>query len=207
MSTPDRPPTTPVTTPAGTPASTQTGDQMTVDTSPPDGATPPGTAQPEAPERDLAQLGLAALLVVVGVYTVYDASTLTVGFADPVGPKAFPYVIGTVMTLLGALLAVAALRGDVPEPDSGEDIDLSQKSDWLTVAKLVGVLVFTIATVDFLGWAITGAVLFAGATWSLGSKTPVRDVLIGVVLSVGSWYAFHVGLGIPLTPGILDGIL
>jgi putative tricarboxylic transport membrane protein len=24
---------------------------------------------------------------------------------------------------------------------------------------------------------------------------------------VGSWYGFHEGLGIPLTPGILDGIL
>jgi putative tricarboxylic transport membrane protein len=67
--------------------------------------------------------------------------------------------------------------------------------------------VFTIATVDVLGWTITGAVLFAGSTWALGSRTLVRDVLIGAVLSVTSWYAFYVGLGIPLSAGILDGIL
>jgi len=35
----------------------------------------------------------------------------------------------------------------------------------------------------------------------------VRDVIVGLVLAVASWYAFYVGLGIPLTPGVLDGIL
>jgi putative tricarboxylic transport membrane protein len=27
------------------------------------------------------------------------------------------------------------------------------------------------------------------------------------VLSVSSWYFFYVALGVPLTPGLLDGIL
>ena len=61
--------------------------------------------------------------------------------------------------------------------------------------------------VSFLGWAITGALLFAGTAWVLGSRTPVRDLIIGTVLSVGSFYAFYVGLGVPIPPGILDGIL
>ena len=90
---------------------------------------------------------------------------------------------------------------------NGEDIDLTEPADWMTVVKLVGILVFTIATINLLGWAITGAILFAGSAWALGSRTPIRDVLIGAVLSVGIWYAFYVGLGIPLGPGLLDGIL
>ena len=73
--------------------------------------------------------------------------------------------------------------------------------------KLVGALVFTIATVGWLGWAISGAVLFVGSAWALGSRTLLRDVLVGAVLSVGSWYLFYVGLDIPLTPGVLDGVL
>lgn len=162
---------------------------------------------PAAPRRDLAQLGLAAVLAVVGALTVYDATTLGTGFADPVGPRVFPYVIGTGMVVLAVLLAVAALRGDVPEAEGGEDVDLTSDTDWLTVAKLVAVLLFTIATVDVLGWAISGALLFAGSAWSLGSRTLLRDVLVGAVLAVASWYAFYVGLGIPLAPGILDGIL
>ena len=156
---------------------------------------------------DTAQYGLAALLVVVGLYTVYDATTLTVGFGDPVGPRAFPYVVGSVLAVLGVLLALATARGSRGEPEGGEDVDLAQGSDWVTVARLVGVVAFTIATVDLLGWAVTGAVLFAGGAWALGSRTLVRDVVVGLVLAVGSWYAFYVGLGIPLTPGLLDGVL
>ena len=44
---------------------------------------------------------------------------------------------------------------------------------------------FAIATVDLLGWAITGAVLFAGAAWALGSRTLVRDVLVAAYLGTG----------------------
>lgn len=160
-----------------------------------------------APSVDRAQLGLAAVLLVAGAYTVYDATTLAVGFADPVGPRLFPYVVGSVLMVLSVLLAVATLRGDRPEAEAGEDVDIDQPADWLTVAKLVAVLVFTIATVGLLGWAISGALLFAGAAWSLGSRTVIRDLIVGVVLSVVSWYGFFVGLGIPLSPGILDGIL
>jgi len=156
---------------------------------------------------DKAQYGVAALLAVVGAYTVYDATTLNVGFGDPVGPRAFPYVIGTVLVVLAVLLAVATARGDVPEAEAGEDVDLTQRADWTTVLKLVAALVFTIATVDWLGWAISGAVVFAGSAWALGSRTLVRDVLVGAVLAVSSWYLFYSVLDIPLSPGVLDGVL
>ena len=167
----------------------------------------PLAAPAEQPRRDLAQLGLAAVTAVVGAYTMYDASTLRVGFADPVGPRIFPYVIGAGLLITSVLLAVSALRGDLPEAEGGEDVDLDVRADWVTVAKLVGIIGVTIATVGFLGWAISGAILFAGSTWALGSRTLIRDVIVGCVLSVVSWYAFYVGLGIPLSAGILDGIL
>jgi putative tricarboxylic transport membrane protein len=162
---------------------------------------------PRSEGRDLAQLGLAGFLVLAGAVTVWDATRLEVGFADPVGPQAFPYVVGTGSLLLGLALGVAALLGSRGEVEGGEDVDLDQASDWTTVARLIGVLALTVLTVGWLGWAISGALLFAGSAWSLGSRTVVRDVIVGAVLSVGSWYAFVVGLGVPLAPGILDGIL
>jgi putative tricarboxylic transport membrane protein len=156
---------------------------------------------------DRAQYVLAAALAVVGAYTIVDARGLAVGFGDPVGPRVFPYAIGTGMIVLAVLLAVATSRGDVAQGEEGEDIDLTTPPDWVTVGKLVGVLVLNLLTVNLLGWAVNGAWLFAGCAWALGSRTPVRDVVVGAVLSVGSWYFFYVGLDVPLTPGILDGIL
>jgi putative tricarboxylic transport membrane protein len=164
-------------------------------------------AAARARERDMAQLGLAAMLVVVGAYTFYDATTLRVGFGDPVGPRLFPYAIGAVTVVLGVLLVLATFRGDIPRAEGGEDVDLRQPADWVTVLKLVGVLLFTVLTVSFIGWAISGALLFVGAAWALGSSTLVRDVIVGAVLSVSSWYFFHEVLGVILPAGILDGVL
>lgn len=165
---------------------------------------------PAAPARvvDKAQYGLAAFLVVVGGYVLHDASTLEAGFADqPVQPYAVPYVVGAALVLLGVLLTVATARGDVAEAEDGEDVDLSGGSDWRTVGLLSAVFVTNIVLIDWLGWAITGALLFAGAAAVLGSRTHVRDLAIGAALSVGTWYGFYVGLGIPIPAGILDGIL
>lgn len=105
------------------------------------------------------------------------------------------------------LLAVATARGDRPEAEEGEDVDLSQGADQRTVGMLGAVLVANLVLIDWLGWAITGALLFAGATYALGSRTIVRNLAIGAALSVGSWYGFYVGLGVPIPAGILDGVL
>ena len=170
----------------------------------------PPAADPSAPHAvppDRGQYGVAALLAAVGAWALVDARSLDVGFGDPVGPRLFPVVIGAGLLLLAVLLAVATARGSRPEPEGGEDVDLTAPADWVTVARLAGVVLAAVATVDLLGWALTGGLLFAGSAWCLGSRTVLRDLLVGLVLSVGSWYAFYVGLGIPLTPGLLDGVL
>ena len=169
-----------------------------------DALTPRGPAPVQV---DRGQYLLAGALAVVGVYTVIDARGLNVGFGDPVGPRVFPYVIGVGMVVLAVLLALATARGDVAQGEEGEDIDLTSPPDWVTVGKLVGILVLNLLLVNIIGWAVTGALLFAGCAWALGSRTLVRDLLVGVVLSLGSWYGFYVGLDVPLAPGILDGIL
>lgn len=64
-----------------------------------------------------------------------------------------------------------------------------------------------ILLVNLLGWVIMSALFFAGAATILGSRHYVRNLVIGVVLALASFYAFYSGLGIPLPAGILDGIL
>ncbi len=172
--------------------------------------TPPAQAEKSTPRKvvDTAQYGFAGFLGLVGAYTLYDASGIEPGFADQaLHPATFPYVFGAVLIGLGVALAVATARGDVAEGEEGEDIDLTAGTDLRTVGLLVLVFVVNIALIDLLGWAITGAFLFAASARVLGSRHPVRDVAIGVALSLGTFYGFYVGLGIPMPAGILDGIL
>ncbi|SEH75791.1 putative tricarboxylic transport membrane protein [Mycolicibacterium rutilum] len=168
------------------------------------------TPEPTTERRiDWAQFIVCAVLVAVGAFLIYDALSLEAGFAkvDPVGPKLFPIVIGVVLIVLAVVLAIAIPRGSVGEADAGEDVDPDTPGDWRTVGLLVGLFVAVIVAVQPLGWAITGALLFAGAATILGNRHYVRNIVIGVVLSVLSFYAFYSGLGIPLPAGILDGIL
>jgi putative tricarboxylic transport membrane protein len=171
------------------------------------------TEKPQAPAPhkrvDKAQYLVCAVLVAVGAFLIYDGFTLEAGFAkvDPVGPKFFPIAIGIVLVVLAVILAIAIPRGSVGEADAGEDVDPDSPGDWRTVGMLVGVFVAVIVLVEPLGWAIAGTLLFAGAATILGSRHYVRNIVIGAVLSVASFYAFYSGLGIPLPAGILDGIL
>jgi putative tricarboxylic transport membrane protein len=161
------------------------------------------------PKTDRAQYLVVAVLVLVGAFLLYNAITLPGGYAkvDPVGPKLFPMIIGVGLLVTAVILAIAIPRGSVGEADAGEDVDPDSPGDWRTVGLLVGLFVVTILLVNFLGWAIMGALLFAGAATILGSHHYIRNVAIGAALSVASFYAFYSGLGIPLPAGILDGIL
>lgn len=166
--------------------------------------------QAESASRpDYAQYIVVAVLVIVGGFLVYSGLTLDEGFAkvDPVGPKFFPMVIGGAALVLAVILAVAIPRGSKGEADAGEDIDPEAPGDWRTVGLLIALFVAMILLVNLLGWVVMSALFFAGAATVLGSRHYVRNIVIGVVLALASFYAFYSGLGIPLPAGILDGIL
>lgn len=158
---------------------------------------------------DRSQYLICVVMVAVGGFLIVDALRLTAGFAkvDPVGPKFFPIVIGIGLIVLAGALGIAIERGSVGQMEGGEDVDPDSPADWRTVGLLVALFVGVIVAVEPLGWAITGALLFAGAATILGSRHWVRNLVIGTVLAVGSFYAFYSGLGIPLPAGVLDGIL
>ena len=164
---------------------------------------------PVAKTVDKAQYIVCVVLVAVGAFLIYDALSLEAGFAkvDPVGPKLFPIAIGAILIVLAVVLAVAIPRGSIGEADAGEDVDPNTPGDWRTVGLLVGLFVAVILLVSPLGWVIAGTLLFAGAATILGNRHYVRNIVIGAVLAVASFYAFYSGLGIPLPAGILDGIL
>jgi putative tricarboxylic transport membrane protein len=159
--------------------------------------------------QGLSELLVPVFLVGVGAAVLVDASGLEAGLGrtGPVGPKAIPYAIGAALIVSALWLAVDVLRGGRGEQESGEDVDLSHGSDWRTLAILFGALLANILLIERAGWPVSGAVLFFGCTYALGSRRVVRDLVLAVVLSIGSWYLFVLGLGIDLPVGVLNGIL
>jgi putative tricarboxylic transport membrane protein len=156
-----------------------------------------------------SELGLAALLGAVGVIVILDALSLNVPYsqADPVGPKTLPYIVGTLLLVCAVLLAINVMRGGHGEAEDGEDVDLTHPTDWRTVVPLLGAFVLNIALIDTVGWVISGTLLFWGSVWALGSRRYIRDAVISVVMALGTFYGFYLGLGILLPAGLLEGVL
>ena len=156
-----------------------------------------------------SEYGVALFLGALGVLVVVQALLLPESriARGPVGPAAVPLVVGGLLVVVAGFLALDVRRGGRGEPEGGEDIELTGSSDWRTVALLVAAFLANALLIESLGWPISGAILFWGAAFALGSRHYVRDAVIAVVLGVGSWYLFVLGLGISLPVGILEGIL
>lgn len=155
-----------------------------------------------------SEYGVALLLAGLGTWAIVDGLSLGDRVSrGPVDARTVPVVVGLLLVAMAVLLVVDLARGGHGEPEGGEDVDLSHGSDWTTIGILTAAFAFNALLIDRLGWPVTGAVLFFGATYALGSRHLVRNALIAVALSVGTWYLFFLGLGLKLPVGLLEGIL
>ncbi|OEY65417.1 tripartite tricarboxylate transporter TctB family protein [Marinobacter sp. X15-166B] len=133
----------------------------------------------------LALIGLAAL-------AAFNASQFEVMFSyEPVGPKAFPILLSAI--LAGLSLVLVFRPGDNGEwPDKHVALRLLAVLAVLLVYALLftrlGFMVTTLVAVLML------ARLFA-ASWA-------KALVAGVLMSVGSYYLFTLGLGISLPTGL-----
>ena len=164
-----------------------------------------GTTQ----EQGRSEFGVALFLGALGVLVVVSALLLPESriARGPVGPAAVPVVVGGLLVVTSVFLAVDVWRGGRGEPEGGEDVELTGRSDWRTVAMLAAAFLANALLIEPLGWPVSGAILFWGSAFALGSRHYIRDAAIAIVLSVGSWYLFVLGLGTSLPVGILEGIL
>jgi len=77
----------------------------------------------------------------------------------------------------------------------------------VSVGMLAGAFLLNAFLIEPLGWVISGALLFTLSAFALGNRHHVRGLAIGIALSLITFYAFAIGLGVNLPAGILQGIL
>ncbi|WP_241982825.1 tripartite tricarboxylate transporter TctB family protein [Cryobacterium sp. TMT1-2-1] len=156
-----------------------------------------------------SELGVAALLGALAVIVAVDTANIrqTAVNSGVMGPQVVPAIIATGLALCAIALAISVLRGGHADPEEGEDIDLSIPAHWPTVFGLAGLILGYALVLDPLGYVVASSLLFYGSALLLGSRRFVWALLIGVALSVATFYGFVLGLGIPLPAGLLTGIL
>jgi putative tricarboxylic transport membrane protein len=160
-------------------------------------------------EQGRSEYGVALFLGALGLLVIVQAILLPESriARGPIGPGTIPIIVGSLLVIVAGFLALDVSRGGRGEPEGGEDVELTGGSDWRTVLMLAAAFLSNAVLIEPLGWPISGAILFWGSAFALGSRHYVRDAAIALVLSFGSWYAFAFGLNSILPVGILKGIL
>ena len=129
-------------------------------------------------------------LVVLMVALAYIASATQIQssfLADPVGPRAFPMLIGAVAAICGLVLIV--------KPDPDPEWPVLRTFGALAVATVV--LVIYAFLLKPLGFIIP--TIFCVAILSYQISPRVRPAMIsGVALSIGLFVLFNVALGLSL---------
>jgi len=166
----------------------------------------PAAPAAEAAGTPRADLAVGLFVAALGLLTIYAAYAIP---ASPiyaqVGATAVPYLVGTILVLLGAALAASALRGGW----SGglEEAMAAPPTNWRALALLGAGLLVQIALIGWLGFVIAATIQYVLVCAAFGSRRPLRDLGIGLAVTLGAYLGFSRLLGVNIGAGVLEGIL
>jgi len=146
------------------------------------------------------ELLISLALIGLGSFVIYGTQDIaeTQGYAQ-IGPRLFPYIIGVVLTLCGAVLGWHAVSGgwrSVPLDQEGHDAP-----DWRGFTVISAGIILHMVVIGWAGFIIASTLLFVMIAWGFGSRRPVRDAAIAVVLAAAVFFLFTLGLGLSLPKG------
>lgn len=120
-----------------------------------------------------------------------------------VGPKAVPFVVGGGLIALGGCLLYAALRGGWSWALEGAGAPANRRA----LALLGAGLGLNLALIGILGFALAATAQFVLVAAAFGSRRPLRDLVLALVLTLAVWFLFVEALGVNIGAGVLEGLV
>ncbi|MHB8910745.1 MAG: tripartite tricarboxylate transporter TctB family protein [Syntrophales bacterium] len=146
-----------------------------------------------------ADIVLGCLFALLGIFVIYSSMLITGGGPHRLSPQTFPRIVGILLLLCGAGLALKArsIRGtDLPVawPD--------RQGSWTILVTLVSLVIY-IAVMDWLGLPLASFLyLFFSIVYLKPSKW-LLALVISVITAVISYYLFINLLGLSFPTGSL----
>lgn len=145
-------------------------------------------------------LALAAILIVSAVGIARG------GGYTVIGPATIPLVVSIGLLVLAALFALRTTL--LPDADLAERAaDEERATHWPTVGLVALALVAYALALGGLGYIVATGLFLPVTAWILGSRSPIRDIVVGVGLAVVVFIGFTEFLGVRLPAGILGLVL
>ncbi len=149
------------------------------------------------------------LFMTVGGAFAYGASTYQVGTAARMGPGYFPLLLGVLLALMGAVIAVRSFIAGTPDGDHIGAIAWRPLLLVLGANVAFGALMIGVPSLGIPQFGLVVAIFAQVAIASLAAeKFVLTEVLVlAAILAVGSYAAFVMLLGLqfPVWPSFIAG--
>ena len=135
-----------------------------------------------------------AMFIALGIAVIVLGSRYALGSAARMGPGYFPRILGILLIVLGAILALRATRSDgAPVP----------RFKWRPTLIVLGSVVLFGAIVRNVGVALSTVVLIVTASAASHEFRPREALIAGVLLAALAVGVFVIGLQLqlPIWPG------
>lgn len=145
----------------------------------------------------------SAVLLAFALYLVYDATQIRQGGGFTiVGPSVFPLAAAAALAALALLMLLRATLWPDAEL-AARGLAEAEATHWPTVGMVMAMLVVYPIAMGALGYVIATAIFVPSISGALGSKSPWRDVAVGVGLALVIYVGFTRGLSVRLPAGLL----
>ncbi len=141
-------------------------------------------------------------LLLAGVYFWATAQIPSLELGDPLGPKAFPRILGIGLLVSAAMLFMEILRKSKKPKDGTAAAWRWEPHQWVVVAISVWTALY-ILTFEPLGFMISTTVYLLALFAYFNRGRWLMNVLTSVLFSVIGYFAFTKLLGVNLARGIL----
>ena len=157
----------------------------------------PDDPAPSSGSRVPVLAGIA--LVALGVVMVREAFTVPLGRDLISGPRLFPAMI----TVVFLVLAVTYLGQEIYKVGWKMVTDGERLGDGGRVLAMTALLLGYGLVLEPVGYIVSTFLLFVAGSWLLGSRAWKRDLVVGVLLSVGVFALFTQLLAVRLPQGVI----
>lgn len=147
------------------------------------------------------------ILVVAGIYFWATSQIPTLEIGDPLGPKAFPRLLGVGLLIAAAMLLAEMIKeSKAPKEQPGEETAATEPQDTSSYKIVAGAVVVTgtyFALFEPLGYAVSTSLFLLVMTSYFHKGKTWTNVLTSLLYGFLSYYAFTKLLGVNLPSGIL----
>jgi putative tricarboxylic transport membrane protein len=138
----------------------------------------------------------ASVAILLGVFAIPGRG----GYSTS-GPRFVPLIVAAgLIALSAAFLARTFVRPDMELAERSAEEDAA--THWATPALLLVAMIAYAQLLEPLGYILATTLFFAPVARVLGSRSLLRDAIIGLVLGVGLFTAFTQYLGVSLPAGL-----